>query len=296
MKNIQEPRIAIVLLNYCNYQDTINCIHSLSQIKYTNYYIVVVDNCSPNESIDVLQRIVSDKMFVLSSGKNGGFAFGNNYAIEFVRKKGFDFVLLLNNDTLVEAQFLKYLVNYVSENSDVGIFTSRIMYYPEKDKIWCAGGKIDWNNLRAVHYGYNEIYSGKSGFSKDVNFASGCCMLIPREVIENVGKLPEEYFMYYEDLDYCVDVVKHGYKIQYVPESIIYHCVSNSSGGLDSPFVIEWSSRSRRKFYRKYKNMMPPIKREVIWVMCEVRTFLKILFGKNICVRMKAYFSSFLAK
>ncbi|MDR3543889.1 MAG: glycosyltransferase family 2 protein [Desulfosporosinus sp.] len=290
------PRIAIILLNYCNYQDTLQCVDSLKKINYDNYYVLIVDNASDNQSMSVLQKIENDRITVVSSGKNGGFAYGNNYAIDIASKRGYDFVLLLNNDTLVDADFLNKLVAAnvdVACDMKVGMLTSRIMFYPDTEKVWYAGGKVDWNNLRAIQEGYNYEHSDHHSKNKTVTFASGCCMLISKEVIKNVGKLPEDYFMYYEDLDYCVQVTDAGYGILYVTDSIMYHCVSSSSGGQESPFVVEWTARSRRKFFRKYKHKMSPVKGKIVCLKCECRALIKILLGKNRIKKINAYIWSF---
>lgn len=118
-------------------------------------------------------------------------------------------------------------------------------------------------------------------------------MLISAECIQKAGVLPEEYFMYYEDLDYCVKVHEAGYQIKYNPEAVIYHCVSSSGGGENSPFVIEWSNRARRIFYNKYKRYIKNSKRAFVCAKCELRTVVKILLGKNVMKALKAYRKSF---
>lgn len=294
MKGIS-PKVSIVLLNYCNYIYTINCLDSLSGLQYDNYNIIVVDNNSPDESYRKLKELENEKIQVILSEINGGFAHGNNIAIDIALQNNSDYVLLLNNDTLVDPSFLNKMLEATCEEDGVGIVTSRIMYYPETDKIWYAGGCVDWNNLRAKHFSINEKYDEKEDI-KRTNFASGCCMLIPCDVIRNVGKLPEEYFMYYEDLDFCVNVLEHGYEIRYVPEAVIYHCVSASGGGEDSPFVIEWVQRSRRLFLNKYAHYIPSFKRGVIFIKCEVRTIMKIMRQSDKKKKLWAYYKSFMCE
>lgn len=287
------PKIAIILLNYNNYEDTFACVESLQRVRYPNVDIIIVDNKSTNDSLEKLYELKSENIKIVDSGKNGGFAFGNNMGMKIAREENSDYVLLLNNDTIVTENFLDELLKCFSYEEDVGIATGRIMYNSEKDKVWYAGGKIDWNNLRAIHRGINgTVYSTKG--MENVGFASGCCMMISKECLRKVGGLPEDYFMYYEDLDYCVKATEAGYKIIYNPESVIYHCVSSSGGGEDSPFVIEWTNRSRRKLYHKYKRYIKKLHRPVVCAKCEIRSIMKIVTNRKGFIKaMQAYIKSY---
>lgn len=288
----KEPSVAIILLNYCNYKDTIACVKTLKKINYTNYLILIVDNHSPNESLKKLSALKDSGICIIDSGKNGGFAYGNNIGIRYALNIGMEYVLLLNNDTLVEPNFLSELITQGVQQAKGDIITCRIMYDFDKNKVWYAGGEIDWNNLRAKHYSFD----GSANLSdnlKEVTFISGCCMLISRTCIDKVGMLPEEYFMYYEDMDYCQHAKEEGAKLVYVPSSVIYHCVSAASGGSNSPFVIEWNNRARRKFYKKYKNNIEKRRRIFIFIKCEIRTLIKILLGNYRIKALNAYYRSF---
>lgn len=155
MKNrliqMAEPSVAIILLNYCNYEDTITCVKTLKKIDYENYIIFIIDNHSPNESLKKLYILKEPKIQIIDSGKNGGFAYGNNIGIQYALEAGMDYILLLNNDTLVEPDFLSELINKGVQKAKGDIITCRIMYNFDKDKVWYAGGEIDWDNLRAIH-------------------------------------------------------------------------------------------------------------------------------------------------
>lgn len=296
-KNCTDSKsVTIILVNYKNYKDTLQCLESLDKVNYPNLSIIVVDNDSKDESVEILKRYANDRVKIVGSGYNGGFAYGNNFGIKMALENGSDYVLLLNNDTKVDKDFLTPLVQVTDNDEKVGIVSSRIMFYPEVDKIWYAGGRVDWSNLRAIHYGLKETISEKYLKNCDVDFASGCCMLIPKRVFEEVGMLPEEYFMYYEDMDYCIQVVDKGFKIKYVPESVVYHFVSSSSGGDGSPFTIEWQSRARRMFWEKYKSRFSIMRKIYVPVKCDCRTIIKCLLGKNGANNIRAYIKSFQKK
>lgn len=286
------PKITIILLNYNNFNDTINCINSLKKVKYSNFEIIVVDNKSKNNSLEILKSLEDSHIHITSSQKNGGYAYGNNYGIAIAKKHKADFFLLLNNDTVVTDTFINGLLACFSFEKNVGIGTCRIMYNSEPDKIWYAGGKIDWNNLRAVHIGLNKRSYRNSGM-EEVDFVSGCCMMISAQCLDKIGGLPEEYFMYYEDLDFCIKAQEAGFKLVYNPEAVIYHCVSSSGGGEDSPFVIEWINRSRRTFYKKYKSYIKKTNRIFVCIKCEFRQIIKIIIARNFTKKIKAYLISF---
>lgn len=288
----QEPSVAIILLNYCNYEDTIACIESLKRIEYSNYCIIVVDNHSPNNSLEKLTMLESSKIHIIDSGKNGGFAYGNNFGIKYALETNIEYILLLNNDTLVEPNFLSLLINDGVFKAKGDIISCRIMYNMNRNKVWYAGGKIDWNNIRAIHYNINKN-ANLNDKLREVSFISGCCMLISSSCIDTIGILPEEYFMYYEDMDYCQHAKEAGAKLVYVPSSVIYHCVSASSGGNNSPFVIEWSNRARRKFFKKYKYNIPFYKRGLIRIKCELSAIVKILLSNGCIKGLIAYLKSY---
>ncbi len=288
----KQPYVVIILLNYKNYSITIDCLKSLNAIDYDNYSIVVVDNDSQNGSYEKLKNYENSKIHIIQSGCNGGFAYGNNIGIEYAKSMKADYYLLLNNDTIVETDFLKKMIAAALNDKRIGIVTCRIMYESARSKVWYAGGEVDWNNLRAKHKGFNEDYY-EHNIIEDVSFVSGCCMLISKVCYDTIGGLPEDYFMYYEDLDYSIMATNNKFLLKYVSSACIYHCVSSSSGGANSPFVIEWENRSRRKFYKKYKFNMPKNGKVLIAIKCEIVQLIKILIRKNKIKAIKAYKRSY---
>ncbi|AGY76813.2 glycosyltransferase family 2 protein [Clostridium autoethanogenum] len=241
------------MVNYNGHKDTIECVTSLRKINYSNYKIIIVDNSSSDSSGEILKRKLSHCK-IIESKKNLGFAGGNNLGIKYALDNKADYVLLLNNDTLVEANFLNNMINSFNVDNRIGLVGCKIMYYPQKNIIWYGGGCIDWFRFIGDHYGMKEIDQGQCDREKEIDFMTGCCMLIKREVFEKAGLLSGDYFMYFEDVDFCVKVKNTGYKIWYNPKAIIYHKVGFSSGGEESPFSIEWGTRNRFIFMNKYKN------------------------------------------
>lgn len=268
-------KVAIVILNYKNSKDTIECVESLEKINYKNFEIIIVDNDSRDNSVEILKNRFNGKHIILDSKKNGGFAYGNNVGIKYALKNKADYILLINNDTTVEEDFLDILVETAEKDEKAGVTTGLIMNYYDRNKIWYNGGEIDWNKF----YGYHLNERGNLSTleeEKEITFATGCLMLIKKEVFERVGLLPEEYFMYYEDVDFCAMVKNKGYKIIYNSKSKIYHKVSASSGEEESPFAIEWNTRNRIKFYKKYKNINKGMKKNIFPIFFYTTRLLKV--------------------
>lgn len=231
--------VYIILLNYKGYEDTTACIRSLRKIEYADYKIVVVDNCSGDGSYEKLKEENKDCVCILSP-ENNGFSAGNNIGIRYAFQHGADFVLMLNNDTEVKEDFLAKMV----EASDgKTVVTPSIYYYSEPNEIWYADGRINFNRCT--------VSNGDDHESKYCDYASGCCLLIPRKVYEAVGDWAEEYFMYYEDMDYSLRVNNGGFKIFYEKDAVVYHKVGRSSGR-GSKLRIYYNVRNRFYVIKKF--------------------------------------------
>lgn len=236
-----KPKVSIILVNFNGDKDTIDCVESLKKISYDNYEIIIVDNNSANcQELEAFVNNNSDIIF-LKSKENLGFSRGNNIGIKYAINNNADYVLLLNNDTTVKTDFLDELVSSATNCCECGIVSGKILFYDFPEKIWFAGGRLDLNKASIQHIKSDELNDKKD---KTITFATGCLMLIPRNVIEKVGMLSEEFFMYSEDVEYCCRVQKSNYKIIYNPNSVIYHKVGLSSGGRGSKFSQYYRTRN----------------------------------------------------
>ncbi len=245
-------KVYIILLNYNSADDTIECIESINKNETeVEYEIVVVDNSSQDNSIKKLEKLNNIKL--IKSNENNGFASGNNIGIKYAIENGAQYILLLNNDTTIEKNAISILVEQLKNHNELGIIGSRIMYYDNRELINYCGGDINWLKATSIHNNYKEKFNNNIEKFFYTNFITGCCMLIKKEVFEKVGYLPEEYFMYYEDVDFCIKVKEAGYKLGIDTNSVIYHKVSASSGGEDNAFSIKWGTRNRIIFINKYK-------------------------------------------
>ena len=194
------PMVYAVVLNYNGWQDTIECINSLLNINYKNFKIIIVDNKSNDGSvveiinyfkssksgitiIDSSQaeksKSESGKVTLISSKKNGGYGYGNNIGIKFAITNGADHIVILNNDTIVDSDFLQPLVNRCEKNDNIGIVSGKVLYYSKPDIIWSNGGYVSPLTGMIRHLNYNEKDIGQIP-KREITFISGCMWLVPR--------------------------------------------------------------------------------------------------------------------
>lgn len=238
--------VYIVLVNYCNPDITVACIESLEKAGVQLSQIIVVDNNSPDNSVAVLSEIKG--IVLITAELNGGFSYGNNLGIKFAMEKNCSSVIILNNDTVVAEDFFEKIF----ENTDNSVAVPKIYYYTKPDVLWYAGGKIDYIRGRQVHFGENEKDNVKYSSKKIVDYATGCCMMIPRSVLDKVGFLDEKYFMYWEDMDYSLRLKEAGIRIHYLPYAKIWHKIG-MSGGSQSKMAVYYSNRNRFFLIKKYR-------------------------------------------
>lgn len=247
------PLVCIILVNYNGYNDTCDCIESLTKIDYPNYKIIVVDNGSTVAVNDDDLEYIQNNSIYLPLTENLGFSGGNNVGIKYSLGIQGDFCLLLNNDTEVEPDFLSKLLEcyFEHECEKIGIITGKICFYKNKKEIWFAGGNLDRNTGKAKHVGYGEIDNGQYDYTNEISFATGCLWLLPKNVINDIGLMSEDYFLYCEDTDYCFRLFNKAYKIYYTGSSKIYHKVSATTGA-DSPLQQYYNARNTLILIRKY--------------------------------------------
>ena len=192
------------------------------------------------------------KISLIQSGFNGGYGHGNNIGIKYALNQGADYILVLNNDTIVKPNFLEPMVQMCGKDENIGIASGKIYFYDRPDTIWFNGGRLSPYTAKTEHFNFNEKDVGQIPM-QPITFISGCMWLIPKKVFEDVGFINEEYFMYVEDLEYCTRVLNAGYKLQVVTEGNVYHKVGSSSGDRWSVFFAYWVSRNKMKFIKDFK-------------------------------------------
>lgn len=219
-----DPKVAVILLNWNNKGDTLECIESLKRVTYPNFEVLVVDNGSSDDSVSSIRAAYPD-VTLIENKANLGFTGGNNVGIRQALANGADYVLLLNNDTVVDPAFLDKLVQVMESDPSIGIAGPKMYYYSEPRRIWCTGGKVNHWRGEAWNLGNDEIDVGNFDKLTDVDFMNGCALIVTRKVLEDIGMLHEPMFCYFEENDFCARAKKHGYRIVYVPASKIWHWV-----------------------------------------------------------------------
>ena len=201
---------------------------------------------------EIIDLPSNKKLIIIKNEKNYGFAEGNNIGIRYALKAlNPGYVLLLNNDTVVDKEFLGELVKVGESDEKIGIIGPKIYYYDKPNKINFAGGRINFWKGRGEHICGNEIDKGQYDKIKKVDYIEGSCFLIRKRVIEKVGMMNINYFAYWEEADWCARVQKVGYKIIYAPKSMIWHKVSSTSKKI-SGFFEYHNTRNRFLFMKKY--------------------------------------------
>lgn len=210
------PKVSIVVLNWNGGGDVIECLKSVRDIDYPDYEIIVVDNGSTDGSVAEIGQKFPD-IKVIENSENLGFAEGNNVGI---RAATGDYIMLLNQDTVAGKSMLKDLVQVMEADDNIGIVGPMILYYDEPDKIWCAGSKLHFAYASHIGKGARKEFFTRSC---SVDYIAGCAMLVKKEVLNKIGLLASEYFLYFEDADFCLRARKAGYKCVYVPSPTVWH-------------------------------------------------------------------------
>ncbi len=288
------PKVFIIVLNWNGYSDTVECLRSLQKLSYPLYEIVVVDNGSTDGSVSRLRPEFSDILFI-ENKENLGFAGGNNVGMRHAMDKGCDYVLLLNNDVLVDPNFLDILVQAGEKDEQVGILGPKIYCYPETKQVWqCGlGGNINWKKGITMDRGFRAIRKGQWDAQSEVDYVTGCALLVKKEVIERVGALDERYYLYYEEIDFCVRAGREGIKTVFVPDSVIWHKVGGSSGGYDAPLQLYYTTRNRLLFMKTYIEKRDWM-RFLLYFWCDgmlKRGIMLVLSGKGIPRKLRALWS-----
>lgn len=239
--------IEIIILNRNNAPDTLACLASLAKSNYPAR-LVVVDNGSDDGSPQAIAE-ACPHVEVLASGGNRGFAGGMNFGIAHALAMKAEYILSLNNDTIVAPDAIDELMRAAAQQPAAGMWIPKIYFYSKPDVIWSAGAEQRRFPPRVKMRGLGRPDGPDFDRPAALDYATGCAMLIRREVFDQAGLFDEGFFMYQEDYDFCYRVRRAGWGITYVPAAKIWHKVSVSLGG-DSPrWWYHWS-RSMVRLYR----------------------------------------------
>ncbi len=217
-----EPRVSFIILNWNSFEVTLACLLSLRKLDYNNVEVVVVDNGSVDFSADKLAE-AAPEIRLIRNPTNLGFAAGCNVGMRNALSRGADYVLLLNNDTIVAPDFLSQLVRVAESDSKIGALNPKILFFDRPDLLNYAGGVHKRWRLYPITIGLFQRDDGRYDEIREVSFLTGCALLIKSEVVRKIGVFEEVYFHFYEDVEWSLRAVQAGYKGVYVPTAKIWH-------------------------------------------------------------------------
>ncbi|MCK5065014.1 MAG: glycosyltransferase family 2 protein [Candidatus Fermentibacteraceae bacterium] len=235
-------KVAVVLVNYGQWELTRKCIDSLMRSEGVDIRVTLVDNHSEGEVPAWINNCTGVRFERLN--ENTGFAGGNNIGFQISRNDQAEFTLFLNNDALIAPGAILKLAEFLVDNPEAGIVTPPVYYASDPERIWSAGGRfIPWKMRfdQKVYPSRNDLPAQ----AVKLDFASGCAMMIRTELFERTGGFRDDFFMYYEDADLCRKVSLAGYSIWLLPAEEVVHHVASGSGGELSPLAVYFSERNR---------------------------------------------------
>lgn len=291
-------KVSIVLVNYNGKEYLNDLLESIEAQDYEDVDVVLVDNGSTDDSVAWLKENYA-KLSLLEAEHNEGFGEGCNVGIDYALEHGAEYILLLNTDTVIEKNLVSELVKY----ADTDTVTTATIYCGEigEKQLWYSGGKINFvtANTEQLIYGENDRNP-----TYQVDFISGCCMLLHKSLFEKVGKFDKKFFLYYEDADFCVRMKNANITMLYLTTTSLWHKVGGSSvGGSETSCSTQYYvTRNRLLFAEKHANLFKDgnigILREILqerdffagannekyklYVMAAIADFFKKDFGRGV--------------
>jgi GT2 family glycosyltransferase len=211
-----------------------------------------MDNGGTDGSPAAIREKYGDKVHVIENGANLHFAKGNIPGIHYAVEQKCDYMVLLNDDVILDPQMISKLVEVAESDKNIGVVGPKIYYENPPDQLWYAGGIVYLYRGTAKHIGIREKDRGQYDNQRDVDYITGCALMIKREVVEKIGPLSSEFVIYWEDADWCLRAKNAGYRIVYVPVAKMWHKISASHGGQLSKYKLRNKLRSLMIFLRRH--------------------------------------------
>ena len=243
------PHVAIIVLNWNNAIDTLACLDSLEMIKYPAYSVLVVDNGSTDDSVAQIKAALP-RIEILETGENLGYAGGNNVGIRHALAQGADYVCMLNNDVTVAPDFLSELVQVAEADPRAGLLGPKVLQREAPSRLQSAG-MVSTGIGRWQLRGLGELDEGQYDHLGRVAVLSGCALLASRRTIESVGLLDERFYLYDEDIDWCLRCQEKGYQNRLVSTSRVYHRSNEERAG-SRPLMTYYINRNRHLLCQRH--------------------------------------------
>jgi GT2 family glycosyltransferase len=247
-----EPKVAIIILNWNGLEDTIECVDSIMKLTYPNHVVVVVDNGSDGNDVQILKEQYGQCIYLIENGKNYGYAEGNNIGIRLAFESFKpDYYLLLNNDTVVSPEALTELVTLAESDRDIGLIGPKIYYYNDPDIIQSTVNEVDFGHGKIRHVGDHERDLRQYDDISETDYVQGSCLLVKAQVVEKIALLNRDYFCYWEDLEYCLRARRAAFRVLYCPTAQIWHKGSQSASKI-AGLSIYYGTRNRFWLLREF--------------------------------------------
>lgn len=282
------PSVGVIVLNWNGTDDTLECLSSLARVEYPAFEVIVVDNGSTPSPRQRIAQEFPDVTYV-ETGINLGYAGGNNVGIRHALGAGHDYVFVLNNDTIVEPDFLRRAVAVAEAEPDVGVVGIKIIAWDDRSRVWVAYGTINYRQSLVHLVGYYGRDDGRYDQQRDVEWIPGTAMLFPRRALEKVGLFDEEFFAYHEDVDWCTSARQRGFRVVFAPAARIYHKGHRSSGGKGYVTPRQYlAGRNMVLFVRKHGTPLQVAKFILFQVLTVPLQYLRrLLTGEQAGVTLK---------
>ena len=215
------PHIVAVILNTNRCEDTLACLQSLRETAYQNLTVLVLDNSSTDGSVEAVSACFPE-VKIIRLEQNLGYAGNNNVGIKAALELEADWVLVLNEDTILDSNCLSLLAEAGESSPDTGIVGPLVYHFDEPQVIQSAGGLMN-GRWQLTQLGMNEPDRGQYSGLRAVHFISGCAIMVRRQAIEQNGGLDDRFFYYWEETDWCLRILKSGWKIIHVPQAKLWH-------------------------------------------------------------------------
>lgn len=274
----EQAKIGLVTVTYNSAGVLEEFMTSLLAQEHKNWLLFAVDNQSKDATLEQLNSYKDPRVRVIANDQNLGVAGGNNQGIQEAIKEGCDHIVLINNDTEFEPNLLSGLLENLNQHK-CDMVVPKIYYHDPKDRLWFAGGSfrrfLFW---QIRHFGLDETDRGRYDQATAISYAPTCCVLMPSRVFEKVGLMDEQYFVYYDDVDFFLRANRQGYITYYVPQVHLYHKVSSLSGGNESEFGLYMQSRNAILFARKN---FDSLRVKLVFIGQQIFFWLRLLLGKD---------------
>jgi len=216
-----QPLVYIVILNTNRRDDTLACLESLAKNTYNNLKVILLDNSSNDGSVEAVRSAFPDVQ-IINLNVNLGYAGNNNVGIEEAIKQGANWVLVLNEDTILDPDCMTELIKVGESDPKIGIVGPMVYHHNEPNVIQSAGGVLG-KYWQSQHLGQNELDRGQFQSPHRVEWISGCAILVRKAAIEQAGMLDASFFIYWEETEWCIRVARSGWQIMHVPQAKIWH-------------------------------------------------------------------------